>query len=83
MLAPDYSITLACDLLDCPRSSYYYQGEQPDEAEIEAAIRAVVAEWPTYGYRRVTAIAPPGLASQPQTGATSDAGDGLAGQDQA
>jgi len=55
MLAPDYSITLACDLLDCPRSSYYYQGEQPDGAEIKAAIRAVVAEWPTYGYRRVTA----------------------------
>jgi putative transposase len=55
MLAPDYSITLACDLLDCPRSSYYYQGEQRDEAKLKAAIKAVIAEWPTYGYRRVTA----------------------------
>jgi putative transposase len=55
MLAPDYSITLACDLLDCPRSSYYYQGEQRDEAKLKAAIEAVIAEWPTYGYRRVTA----------------------------
>jgi putative transposase len=55
MLAPDYSITLACDLLDCPRSSYYYQGEQRDEEKLKAAIKAVIAEWPTYGYRRVTA----------------------------
>ena len=55
MLAPDYSITLTCDLLDCPRSSYYYQEEQRDEAKLKADIKRVIAEWPTYGYRRVTA----------------------------
>jgi putative transposase len=55
MLSQDYPVTLACELLDCPRSSYYHQPEQPDDTELKVAIRAVVAEWPTYGYRRVTA----------------------------
>ena len=55
MLSQDYPISLACDVLDCARSSYYYQPTQHDETRIKAAIEAVVAEWPTYGYRRVTA----------------------------
>ena len=55
MLAPDYSVTFMCNLLGCARSSYYHQAEQPDETELKAAIEAVVTEWPTYGYRRVTA----------------------------
>ena len=56
MLAQDYPIALACDVLSCARSSYYHQGtEQPDELGLEVAIKTVVAEWPTYGYRRVTA----------------------------
>ena len=55
MLAQDYPITVVCDTLGCARSSYYHQAtEQPDEAELKAAIKAVAAEWPTYGYRRVT-----------------------------
>jgi putative transposase len=56
MLAQDYPVTLACDVLGCARSSYYHQPtERADEAELRAAIKAVAAEWPTYGYRRVTA----------------------------
>ena len=56
MLAQDYPVTLACDVLDCARSSYYHQPtQQADEVELRAAIKAVGAEWPTYGYRRVTA----------------------------
>jgi putative transposase len=55
MLSQDYPITLACDVVGCVRSSYYYQPKQWDERELKAAIEAVVAEWPTYGYRRVTA----------------------------
>jgi len=55
MLSQDYRITVACDVVGCVRSSYYYQPNQRDEAEIKAAIEAVAAEWPTYGYRRVTA----------------------------
>jgi putative transposase len=55
MLSQDYPISLACDILGCARSSYYYQPKQRDETEIKDAIDTVAAEWPTYGYRRVTA----------------------------
>jgi len=56
MLAKDHPITVACDVLDCPRSSYYHQpAERPDEVKLKAEIKAVAADWPTYGYRRVTA----------------------------
>jgi len=63
MLSADYPLTWLCDLLDCGRSSYYYQPEPPpgaasgqaDESEERAAIEAIAARWPTYGYRRVTA----------------------------
>lgn len=55
MLSADYPITWLCDLLDCRRSSYYYQPKLPNESEVRAAIEAIAARWPTYGYRRVTA----------------------------
>jgi putative transposase len=54
VLAKDYSVNLLCKLLRCSRSSYYYQPKQRDDAEARAAIESVAAEWPTYGYRRVT-----------------------------
>ena len=54
MLSDDYSVSLACDLLECSRSSYYYQPKLKDETEVKSAIESVAAEWPTYGYRRVT-----------------------------
>lgn len=54
MLAQDYPIQLACQLLECPRSSYYYQAEPADQTEVMTAIEGTVADWPTYGYRRVT-----------------------------
>ncbi len=53
-LAHDYALSLLCDLLGCPRSSYYYQAKRQDENEVKSAIEDVVVEWPTYGYRRVT-----------------------------
>lgn len=56
MLAEDNPVTMACHVLRCARSSYYHQTtERPDEAELKAAIKTVAAEWPKYGYRRVTA----------------------------
>ena len=54
MLSDDYSVSLACALLECSRSSYYYQPKLKDETEVKSAIESVAAEWPTYGYRRVT-----------------------------
>ena len=54
-LAPDYPVALMCRLLGCARSSYYHQPEKPDETDLKVAMEAVVAEWPTYGYRRMAA----------------------------
>jgi len=55
MLSQDCPVTLVCDVLDCARSSYYYRAVQSDETELRTTIEGVAAEWPTYGYRRVTA----------------------------
>ena len=56
MLAQEYSVAMACEVLGCARSNYYYQvAESPDEAVLKAAIKDEAAKWPTYGYRRITA----------------------------
>jgi len=55
MLAQDYSITLACEVMTCPRSSYYYQAQTEQDAGLRAAIESVAATWPTYGSRRIQA----------------------------
>jgi transposase InsO family protein len=55
MLAQEYPVTLLGDLVGCSRSSYYHQAKEPDETEIKAAIKDAAGEWPTYGYRRITA----------------------------
>ena len=56
MLSQDYPITVTCKVLGCARSSYYYEVTEPsDEANLKKAIKGVAADWPTYGYRRVTA----------------------------
>jgi putative transposase len=55
MLTDDYPVAAVCRVLDCPRSSYYYQSRRPDDQELRTAIEDVATEWPTYGCRRVTA----------------------------
>jgi len=55
MLVQDYPTTLACDVLGCPRSSYYYLPRVLEENELKAAIEQVVSDWPTYGSRRIAA----------------------------
>lgn len=56
VLSQDYPITVTCKVLGCARSSYYYEVTEPsDEAKLKKAIKGVAADWPTYGYRRVTA----------------------------
>lgn len=55
MLRSDYPVTMLCDLLHCARSSYYRRADPPDETDLERAIKSVMADWPTYGTRRVTA----------------------------
>jgi transposase InsO family protein len=55
-LGKTYPIRLVCRLLGVPRSSVYYACHPyPDgEAMIKSALLDVAAEYPTYGYRRLT-----------------------------
>lgn len=55
MLVQEYPVAVVCDVLGCARSSYYYRAGQADDKEVKKAIQTVAGEWPTYGYRRVTA----------------------------
>jgi transposase InsO family protein len=57
-LAKTYPIRLVCRLLGVPRSSVYYaaQAVPDDEALLKAALLDLAGEWPTYGYRRLTAM---------------------------
>jgi len=57
-LADNYPVRLVCQLLGVPRSSVYYQ-VQPvpaTEAMLKAALLDLAGEWPTYGYRRLSAM---------------------------
>ncbi len=53
-LAEIYPLQVVCQVLAYPRSSYYYQAHGRDDEELCEAIQRVAAEWPTYGYRRIT-----------------------------
>lgn len=57
-LAKTYPIRLICRLLGVPRSSIYYQAQPvPDaEAMFKTALLDLAGQWPTYGYRRLTAM---------------------------
>jgi transposase InsO family protein len=58
MLSDQYPARLVCRLLDCPRSGLYRTSARPpaDEADLRAALQRLAGEWPTYGYRRLTAL---------------------------
>lgn len=54
-LAQAYPVALVCQVVGLPRSSYYYQPAQRDEGDLSKAIEGLAGQWPTYGYRRITA----------------------------
>jgi len=51
----EYSVNLLCQVLECPRSTFYYPVQPRDDHLLQAAIEEVAGAWPTYGYRRITA----------------------------
>jgi len=57
-LAGSYPIRLLCQLLHVPRSSVYYRPQPAPDAEaiFKVALLDLAGEWPTYGYRRLTAM---------------------------
>jgi transposase InsO family protein len=55
-LSREYPASLVCDLLGCPRSTFYYEaGVNPKDTALIEAIERLLLRWPFYGYRRVTA----------------------------
>jgi transposase InsO family protein len=54
-LAESHPVKLVCETLDYPRSRYYRRAEGKDDTELRKAIEEIAGEWPTYGYRRITA----------------------------
>ena len=55
-LAQDYPLALVARVVGCSRSTLYASPRpRPTPAALQTALLEVVAEWPTYGYRRITA----------------------------
>jgi transposase InsO family protein len=57
-LVEQYPARLVCRLLAFPRCQLYRQpaGPAADEAALRADLQRLAGEWPTYGYRRLTAL---------------------------
>jgi len=55
LVAAGNPVGLVCQALELPRSSYYHT-PQPvaDEQVTKTALEQAAADWPTYGYRRLT-----------------------------
>jgi putative transposase len=53
-MGEDYPVTLLCQVLEVPRSSYYYGPVVRDEQPLKEAIGELAAQWPMEGYRCVT-----------------------------
>lgn len=54
-LKTQYPIQVLTDILDYPRSSYYYRATEAHDEALVTAIEQIVLRYPYYGYRRVTA----------------------------
>ena len=53
-MVSEYPIKTVCNILEIPRSTFYYRPKLQDEGELENAILEVAGAWPAYGYRRIT-----------------------------
>ena len=56
MLSHQSPVRQVCRVLGSPRRRYDDQPHPCDEASLKAAIERLAGEWPTYGYRRITAL---------------------------
>jgi putative transposase len=56
-LTPTYPVRLICRATGWPRSSLYLEAATAaDEGRLRQAVARLAGEWPTYGYRRLTAM---------------------------
>jgi putative transposase len=56
-LVPSYPVRVVCAVLDLPRSTFYYHAvpTPASDPSVRSALLRLAGEWPTYGYRRLTA----------------------------
>lgn len=52
----DYPVTRICEVLGLPRSSFYHQPRSNENAALCVLLHDLAAQYPTYGYRRLTAL---------------------------
>jgi putative transposase len=55
-LRAEYPVTSICEVLDLARSSFYHRAREVDEDDLRAALLELAGQYPTYGYRRLTAL---------------------------
>jgi transposase InsO family protein len=55
LLKAQYPVQVLCETLDCPRSSYYYEAVEADEAPLVETIEQIILRFSFYRYRRLTA----------------------------
>jgi putative transposase len=55
-LKDDDSIRFLCETLDVHRSALYHHPRLPEDQPVRDALRELAGQWPTYGYRRLTAM---------------------------
>jgi putative transposase len=56
-MSGEYPIRVLCQVFEISRSSLYYKPvAPPPETEIKSEIAKLAGEYPTYGYRRITAM---------------------------
>ena len=54
-LSSEYPVSMLCRLLSLLRSSFYLTPHGREEERLKEALVECAGEWPTYGYRRLTA----------------------------
>ena len=52
----NYPVTSICEVLRLPRSSFYHQAKADENARLRLLLHDLAAQYPTYGYRRLTAL---------------------------
>jgi putative transposase len=56
LLHEQFPIKTLCEALALPRSSAYYQPQPDEDRPVRDALKELAGQWPTYGYRRLTAM---------------------------
>ncbi|MCI0422840.1 MAG: IS3 family transposase, partial [Acidobacteria bacterium] len=51
-----YPVTAICEMVELPRSSFYRQPKADANAGLCRLLHDLAAQYPTYGYRRLTAL---------------------------